>query len=85
MRKYFTEDQEDFLDSEDKEDITRRRNKYEKYTITVSIKVRATEMDVAEDAISDLVADLADHIGETYGSDIKIDDYDIDIEPGEIY
>jgi len=82
------QDDLDFGDNEgpiDEVEIATADREQDRFTITVIIKVKAEDADVAEDAISDLVAEAIDKLGKQYKPDVKILDYFLDsIEPSEL-
>lgn len=56
----------------------------ERYTITVSFTVRSTDLDLAEDAIGDMISEAIDTMADDYKPDVEILDYQLDVEIAEL-
>ena len=82
------QDDLDFGDNEgpvDEVEAATEDREQDRFTVTVIIKVKAEDADVAEDAISDLITEEIDKLGGQYKPDVKILDYFLDsIEPAEL-
>ena len=73
------------LPDNDEEGSRFRKPLRERYVVTVKIFARADDIDLAEDAISDLITEAMDKLSEGYKPDVEILDYYLDeIEPSEL-
>ncbi len=84
MASYKRRAQEADSDLLDAEEEFSEEPEYDKYIITVSIELKATDIDAAGDAIADMISEAIDKLGDNYKPDVVISDYDIDAEPAPV-
>lgn len=65
--------------------VESRKRSFDKYTVTLVLTVKSNDIELAEDAVSDLIVEAVDKFGDNYEPDAKIMDFFIEnIEIAEV-
>jgi len=75
---------DEFNDFDDDNEDYPVDQEYDHYEVTITLRVRSTNIDLVQDIISDLFSEIMDTAESSYKKEIKIEDYDITTEPAEL-
>lgn len=73
------------IETDEEECVVIKRTTHEKFRISIIVEVKAVDADIAEDAVSDMISEAMEKLGENYAPDaVVVDFYLDDIEPAEL-